>query len=186
MTCWMKSIFKTRSYVSLLLASLLLHACSKPDDKIALEFKPMQGIDFAAWETIKVIDKAVGQQLTLVDFWATWCDSCMQEFPKIVGLHNKYREKGVRVVSLNLDEWAHKSTVAKANDFLASTSATFEHYQLQENMLKAFDYFDLLGIPAIMLLDKDGNELTRFTGDDPENQYTIEMIEAAIAKNLGV
>ena len=43
-------------------------------------------------------------KVVLVDFWATWCPSCVEQFPHTVELHRKYAERGLAVVSVSLDE----------------------------------------------------------------------------------
>ena len=43
-------------------------------------------------------------KVVLVDFWATWCPSCVEQFPHTVELHRKFAESGLAVVSVSLDE----------------------------------------------------------------------------------
>src|SRR5713226_6002824 len=40
----------------------------------------------------------------LINFWATWCDGCREEFPDLVKIDNDYRDKGLNFVSVSLDE----------------------------------------------------------------------------------
>ena len=42
-------------------------------------------------------------KVVLVDFWATWCDLCLQEMPNIRQNYELYREQGFEVISVNLD-----------------------------------------------------------------------------------
>ncbi|MCA9735143.1 MAG: TlpA family protein disulfide reductase [Deferribacteres bacterium] len=44
-----------------------------------------------------------GNKLTVIDFWATWCKPCVQAIPKLVTLADKYKEKGVSFISINVD-----------------------------------------------------------------------------------
>src|SRR5260221_86754 len=41
----------------------------------------------------------------LVNFWATWCDGCREEFPDLVKIDNDYRAKGLIFLSVTLDEF---------------------------------------------------------------------------------
>src|ERR1700750_1283137 len=34
----------------------------------------------------------------LVNFWATWCDPCREEFPDLVKLNNDYKDRGLNFV----------------------------------------------------------------------------------------
>lgn len=40
----------------------------------------------------------------LVDFWASWCQPCMQEMPNIVAAYSKFKSKGFEVVSISVDK----------------------------------------------------------------------------------
>ena len=43
-------------------------------------------------------------KLILINFWATWCESCIEEMPSIVKLREAYHDKGFEVVGVNVDE----------------------------------------------------------------------------------
>lgn len=43
-------------------------------------------------------------KVVLIDFWATWCQPCMQELPNIRRTHDQYRARGFEVVGVNLDD----------------------------------------------------------------------------------
>ena len=59
---------------------------------MALEFKD---------ESFK--EEIAGDQLVIVDFWATWCGPCKAMAPTIEALHTEYEGK-VKVGKLNVDE----------------------------------------------------------------------------------
>src|SRR5262245_1829607 len=51
----------------------------------------------------KFKDSAKGKVLVL-NFWATWCGPCVAEFPELVALDAKYRDKGVKLVGITADD----------------------------------------------------------------------------------
>jgi len=50
----------------------------------------------------------------LIDFWASWCRPCRLENPNLVGVFNKYKDKGFQVLSVSLDRPGTKDKWLKA------------------------------------------------------------------------
>lgn len=62
-------------------------------------------IDFELPDTknkTKTLYKNLGKY-TIVDFWASWCAPCNEEYPVLVNLHKKYKSKGLKIVGVSLD-----------------------------------------------------------------------------------
>ena len=51
---------------------------------------------------------------------------------------------------------------------------------MDERLDIAFDKLDLLGIPVVVIYGRDGAEAARLTGDNPNDQFDEEDVEAAI------
>lgn len=54
-----------------------------------------------------------GKKYILLDFWASWCNPCLREFPHLKKLYSEYSNKGFEIVSISIDEkeldWKKKS-----------------------------------------------------------------------------
>ncbi|MGA7122338.1 MAG: TlpA disulfide reductase family protein, partial [Polyangiaceae bacterium] len=48
--------------------------------------------------------RALEGKVTIVDFWATWCEPCKKSFPKLEALNAKYSENGLRIVGISEDD----------------------------------------------------------------------------------
>lgn len=46
------------------------------------------------------VDESIfaGHKLTLLNFWATWCPSCVQEMPALEKISQEYAQKGVQII----------------------------------------------------------------------------------------
>ncbi len=45
----------------------------------------------------------VRDRVLLVDFWASWCDSCQASFPGLARIHQAYAARGVTLVAISVD-----------------------------------------------------------------------------------
>lgn len=49
----------------------------------------------------------------VLSFWATWCDPCIAEIPHLVALEERYRDRGISIVSVGIDEPGRLRNVAR-------------------------------------------------------------------------
>ena len=120
----------------------------------------------AAVAAVQVIDpqglkgllKRENARPLLINFWATWCDPCRDEFPDLVKIDTQYREKGLDFVAISLDDLTEIKTGVPA--FLREMSATMPAYLLNASdpdtavTAVAPDWHGAL--PATFLFDPQG------------------------------
>lgn len=44
------------------------------------------------------------KKMVILDFWASWCGPCIKEIPAIAKLYNDYKDKGLEIISVSIDE----------------------------------------------------------------------------------
>jgi thiol-disulfide isomerase/thioredoxin len=79
-------------------------------------------------EEMQALLKRDGNHPLLVNYWATWCDPCRDEFPDLVSIDKAYRAKGLDFIAITLDDLADINT--EVPKFLRSMKATMPVYLL--------------------------------------------------------
>jgi thiol-disulfide isomerase/thioredoxin len=117
--------------LALLLSMTAVHpartenAAGKPDPSAAQAAKvpDPQVIDLAGYQ--QILAKYHGKPL-VVNFWATWCEPCRDEYPLIVELANEFKAQGVSVIGINMDDDSDMNLVRR---FVARTQPHFPNYR---------------------------------------------------------
>jgi thiol-disulfide isomerase/thioredoxin len=120
--------------------------------------------------------KSNAGQLTLVDFWATWCAPCREEMPRLAELHGRLREKGFHLVTVSADDPGQQRA---AVDFLIKSgidgAAYLRRAKDDDKFINAVDPKWSGALPALFLYDRQGKLLQSFTGETD-----MGALEAAI------
>lgn len=115
-------------------------------------------------------------KVILLDFWASWCGPCRQSFPWMNEMKDKYGNKGLQILAINLD-----SEQDDAKEFLSEVTANFG-IRFDDDGASA----ELLGVEAMpmsYLLDRNGKVLHRMAGFNSDKQA---LHERHIRESLGL
>lgn len=123
----------------------------------------------------------------LVNFWATWCDPCREEFPDLVKIDADYRSKGLDFVAISLDDVADmKTTVPR---FLRSQHAMMPVYLLNvpdpETIIQMVDTTWQGDMPATFLYDQSGNVVYKHKGPIKPAELRAEIDKLVSIKSVG-
>jgi len=93
----------------------------------------------------------------LIDFWASWCGPCRQENPNVVKMYSKFKSKGFEIYGVSLDDEKDNWIAAIKKDKL-----TWAHVSdLKGWQSEAASIYQVTGIPATYLLDKEGKIIAK-------------------------
>ncbi len=138
----------------------------------------------SAQKTIQIDDIAIKNVIKpngkpiLINFWATWCEPCREEFPDLVKIHNDYKDK-IDVVIITLDDLAEiDRDVPK---FLTEMKATMPSYLLkttnEDAAIASVSKEWQGGLPFTILFDEKG-----VTAYFKQGKFKTETLRGAIDK----
>ena len=123
---------------------------------------------------------AIKNKPLLVNFWATWCDPCREEFPDLVKIDKQYRPQGLDFTAVSIDDLSEiKTTVPQ---FLREMQVTVPTYLLNvsdpEVAMSKVDPQWSGALPATFLYDSQGNLVYKRLGriKVPELTEAIEKL----------
>jgi peroxiredoxin len=111
----------------------------------------------------------------LVNFWATSCETCMQEMPQMISTYNQFKKDGLEfvAVAMNYDNQSYVENYAK------SRSLPFQvAFDKTGTASKEFGNVQLT--PTTFLVDRDGKILKRYVGE-PSFAELHQLISQALS-----
>jgi peroxiredoxin len=119
-------------------------------------------------------------KVVLLDFWATWCEGCKVEIPWYMEFQNKYKENGLFVVGVSMDEDGWKSVKPFLEEKKVNYPVVIGNWDLA-------NLFGITALPVTLLIDRDGKIADLHVGmvdrDAFEREIQILLKEKAPEKN---
>lgn len=160
----------TRYAVGLLAAALCVSAVRAADEP-AIEIKEVKldGLE-------KLIASHKGK-VVVVDFWATFCLPCREEFPNLVKMHKELADKGVVCISVSIDEPEKKNAALR---FLRLQEATFPNLLLNETPETIEEKLGFSSIPTVFVYGKDGKAVKKFNARSEDTVFTYKDVRKVV------
>jgi thiol-disulfide isomerase/thioredoxin len=99
-------------------------------------------------------------KVLIINFWATWCQSCVVEMPSLQRLLGKYEASGLKVLPISLDE----TPLDDVPPMVKKLGIKFPIYLGDNGILS--DLFDIQTIPLTVIVDKEFKILWIQKGED--------------------
>jgi peroxiredoxin len=115
--------------------------------------------------------KAFSKKLLLIDFWSVYCSSCVAEMPHIVTLYNKYKDKGLQCIGIDLDPMM---PAAKVKKFLEGQSFPMPYPNVQDNKRQIMGLLGVSILPTTILVDPAGKVRLFHVGYKPGFEKDLE------------
>ena len=124
-----------------------------------------------------VTSRQLQGKVTLVNFWATSCTSCVAEMPDLVATYNKYKDRGYETVAVAM-RYDPPSYVVS---FVQTRQLPFK-VAIDNTGVVARDWGDVQLTPTTFLVNKRGEIIKRFVGT-PNFVELHQLIDKLLAES---
>ncbi len=125
-------------------------------------------------QSFSVISEARKHQLTILDFWASWCGPCRNEMPAMVKLYDAYHDKGLGIIGISLDE--DNDAWVKA---IADLGIKWPQISdLQGWNSEAAQLFHVTAIPFMVIIDSQGVILQKGLRGEALEQFVSQQLQS--------
>lgn len=127
-------------------------------------------IDLAGYQ--QLLAKHRGKPL-VVNFWATWCEPCRDEYPLIVELAKEFKPQGIAVLGIDMDDDSDMNLVRR---FISKNQPPFPNYR-QKPGIDLDGFYDGVNpqwkgtMPQTIFYGRDGNIVGFFLGTRPRAEF---------------
>lgn len=90
-------------------------------------------------------------EVVVLNLWATWCPPCRHEIPDFIGLQDEYRDDGLTVVGVSLDEDGWDAVRPFAEEMGISYAIAVDDGTVDGL------YGPTVSLPTTFVIDRDGN-----------------------------
>ena len=156
------------SFIATVLASLLMLSGCGQERAPASSFVLLDGS--------KISTEQMKGKVTLVNFWATSCTTCVAEMPEIVATYNKFKDKGYETLAVAMSY----DPPAYVVNFTESRKLPFK-VAIDNTGLNAKDWGDVKLTPTTYLVNKRGEIVKRYVGA-PDFADLHRLIEKLLAE----
>ena len=116
---------------------------------------------------------SVKGKLKIIDFWASWCGPCRMENPNMVKLYNDFKDKGLAIVSVSLDERKVPWVQAIKKDGMPWTHVS----SLKGWKCEVVKQYNIDAVPSIIVLDENNRILAKNIRAEKLRAFVTEYLK---------
>ncbi len=105
----------------------------------------------------KITESNFGGKVLVLNFWATWCPPCLEEFPALNRFAAQNKDSGVVVLGISVDK---NETLYKR--FLQNTKPAFQTMRDPEQNVNA--KYGTFQFPETYIIDSKGRVIKKYIG----------------------
>ena len=117
-------------------------------------------------------------KVNMLVFWASWCGPCRKEIPGLKKIDSAFREKGVKLTSISIDEDKENWLKALEQEKMGWTQLYADTY----DRAKIKNQFEITSIPMVVFIDNNRKLIKRYIGIDSNSYAEYSKVIAEIIK----
>ena len=111
---------------------------------------------------------SVKAKVKLLDFWASWCMPCRGENPNVVAIYKEYRDKGLEIISISVDDDKNAWLKAVEEDGLIWRQCADQN---------AAELYGIRVVPTTFLLDENNKIIAKNLRGDELKAKIAELLK---------
>ncbi len=161
---------------ALLLASFfvlllcLFYGCS--DQKVMLrtgQTAPSFSLSDINGKTWRLPEDLKGK-VVVIRFWADWCKSCAEEMPAIEKVYNKYKDKGLFILAVNIGQ-ERDAVIKFANEIKISYPVLLDPGTVVTK------HYGVTGLPITFIIDRNSIMRQKILGEVGQTVFDELVLE---------
>lgn len=168
-----------RAAVALAFAALLLAPPLASPQRRGVLDEPPPDLELPDLDGNLVSLRGFVGKIVIFDFWAVWCGPCEQSLPFFQRLEDRYRDHGLVVIGLHVDDEMPRPEAVRA--YVEDRGVRYRNLL---STVEADEAFRVFAMPTTYIADRDGIVRTRHIGFNPSR--TPERLEREVRDLLGL
>lgn len=117
-----------------------------------------------------------GEHLTVIDFWATWCQPCIRSIPLLNEMAMEFESRGVSFIGVSIDGPRNQS---KIQPFLQSVGV--EYPVIRDMDSELMSDLGVTAVPTLLMFDSSGDLIFFHEGFRPGDE---DIVRSHIEEHL--
>jgi thiol-disulfide isomerase/thioredoxin len=157
-----------KAFAKSTMAGVIIHKDRKDIAPFTFSNDKAETLDLSKWKG----------RVVLLNLWATWCTPCKKEMPDLADLQKQLGSPDFEVVALSVDRKGVEASQAFLKEIGVANLALYI-----EPETKSLAALQALGLPATILIDRNGKEAGRILGEAKwSSPEAVELVKALIAE----
>ncbi|MGZ3790653.1 MAG: TlpA family protein disulfide reductase [Bacteriovorax sp.] len=126
---------------------------------------------FETIEGKKIENTKLKSPVVIYNFWASWCNPCLEEIPSLIALKKKFKDDELQVLAFNTDEDEQAKNIHKV---MKKFNITNEFNVIADKGTKIAEGFKFSAIPVTIIFNR--GKVVHFS-NGPMDFNSAEMVE---------